>query len=239
MGGLRDPQGKFAERPSGEVGERLRHGCERVGLLDGKPELIFDDATVISLAISNVRRSKYGSSAWSTSGQRDPGIAARPRSKRMTTRELFGREPGLYPAKLRTKLLEARHRLHILLNYHWDSRALLSLVLVGLPELRDCLALRRNRSLHSRLHHRLEIASLSASDTAEYIRMRLRRAGCDRELFASDAVGLLHEATAGAMRDLDRLAAAALRETARRKRRLVERDVAARVIEEDTRERDR
>jgi len=41
------------------------------------------------------------------------------------------------------------------------------------------------------------------------------------------------------MRDLDRLAAAALRETARKKRKLVERDVVARVIEADTRERDR
>jgi len=35
------------------------------------------------------------------------------------------------------------------------------------------------------------------------------------------------------------LAAAAVRETARRKRNLVERDTVARVIEEDTRERDR
>ena len=112
-------------------------------------------------------------------------------------------------------------------------------MLVGLPELRDRLALRRNRSLHSRLHHRLEIAPLTPDDTAEYLRLRLRRAGCDRELFAHDATALLHEATAGAMRDLDRLAAAALRETARRKRKLVERDTIARVIEEDTRERDR
>jgi len=61
----------------------------------------------------------------------------------------------------------------------------------------------------------------------------------DREVFASDATVLLHEATLGAMRDLDRLAAAALRETARKKRKLVERDVVARVIEADTRERDR
>jgi hypothetical protein len=87
-------------------------------------------------------------------------------------------------------------------------------VLVGLPELRDRLALRRNRSLHLRLHHRLEIAPLTPDDTAEYLRLRLRRAGCDRELFAHDATALLHEATAGAVRDLDRLAAAALRETA-------------------------
>jgi general secretion pathway protein A len=129
--------------------------------------------------------------------------------------------------------------LHILLNYHWDSRALLSLVLVGLPELRDRLALRRNRSLHSRLDHRLELGALTPDDTTEYLRMRLRRAGCDHDLFPSDSVALLHDATAGAMRDLDRLATAALRHAAKKKRRLVDRDIAARVIEEDTRERDR
>ena len=52
-------------------------------------------------------------------------------------------------------LLDEAHLLHqdtldhlyILLNYEWDSRALLSLVWVGLPELEDRLALRRNRSL--------------------------------------------------------------------------------------------
>ena len=69
--------------------------------------------------------------------------------------------------------------------------------------------------------------------------MRLARAGCTREVFASDAIVMLHEATAGAMRDVDRLATAALRETARRKRKIVERDVVIRVIEADTRERDR
>lgn len=129
--------------------------------------------------------------------------------------------------------------LHILLNYAWDSRALLSLVLVGLPELRERLALRRNRSLYSRIHHRLEISALMPDDTTEYLRMRLERAGCTREVFASDATVLLHEATVGAMRDLDRLAAAALRESARKKRKLVERDVVTQVIEADTRERDR
>src|SRR4051812_3049500 len=36
--------------------------------------------------------------------------------------------------------------LHVLLNYEWDSRALLSLLLVGLPELQDRLELRKNRS---------------------------------------------------------------------------------------------
>ncbi|HEY6524504.1 MAG TPA: AAA family ATPase [Solirubrobacteraceae bacterium] len=121
--------------------------------------------------------------------------------------------------------------LHILLNYEWDSRALLSLVLVGLPELRDRLQLRRNRSLYSRLHRRVHIENLRPEDTAEYIRMRLKRAACDRDLFTSDAVAMIHEAATGGMRDADRLATAALREAARRKKKLVERDVLARVID--------
>jgi general secretion pathway protein A len=124
--------------------------------------------------------------------------------------------------------------LHILLNYEWDSRALLSLVLIGLPELLDRLSVRRNRSLFSRLHRRLRIDPLAPTDTAEYIGMRLHRVGCERELFASDATAMLHEAAVGGMRDVDRLATAALREAARKKRKLVERDAVARVIDAHT-----
>ena len=121
--------------------------------------------------------------------------------------------------------------LHILLNYQWDSRALLSLVLVGLPELEDRLSRRHHRSLYSRLHTRLRIDPLTPEDTAEYLRVRLHRAGCERELFGSDAVAMLHEAASGAHRDIDRLATAALKEAARRKKKLVERDVLARVLD--------
>jgi general secretion pathway protein A len=129
--------------------------------------------------------------------------------------------------------------LHILLNYQWDSRALLSLALVGLPELETRLARRHHRSLYSRLHTRLRIDPLTPEDTAEYLRVRLGRVGCDKELFSSDAVAMLHEAAGGGLRDVDRIATAALRETARRKRKLVERDVLARVLDADATEEER
>lgn len=135
-------------------------------------------------------------------------------------------------------VIDEAHLLHqdtldhlpILLNYAWDSQPLLSLVLLGLPELADRLALRRNRSLFSRIARRLHIAPLTPDDTGAYIRMRMRRAGCDREVFTSDALVMMHEASAGAMRDLDRLAHAALREGARKKRRLIERDTIQRIV---------
>ncbi len=129
--------------------------------------------------------------------------------------------------------------LHILLNYEWDSKALLSVILFGLPELSDQLKMRRFRSLHSRLHWRLHIDQLTPEDTAEYLRYRLKRAGCDRDVFTQDAVQMLHEAATGGMRDLDRLATGCLREAARNKRKLVERDLLPRVLDRDGLERDR
>ena len=66
--------------------------------------------------------------------------------------------------------------------------------------------------------------------------MRLVRAGCDREIVASDAIAMIHEATRGAMRDIDRIATAALREAGRKKARLVERDVLGRILQAEQRE---
>ena len=121
--------------------------------------------------------------------------------------------------------------LHIMLNYAWDSRALLALVLLGLPDLEERLRLRRNRSLYSRLHHRLSIGPLTADDTADYLRNRLSRVGCTRELFTSDAIALLHEAAGSSLRDIDRIATSALRASARKKRKLVERDTLSRILQ--------
>lgn len=126
--------------------------------------------------------------------------------------------------------------LHILLNYSWDSRALLSLILIGLPDLEERLRLRRNRSLFSRLHHRLSIGAMSPDDTADYLRARLARVGGTRELFTSDALSMLHEAASGSLRDTDRIATAALRASARKKRKLVERDVLARILQAEAQE---
>ena len=120
--------------------------------------------------------------------------------------------------------------LHILMNYEWDSRSLLSLILVGLPELDDRLSLRRNRSLLSRLHYRFVVGPLTPSDTEAYVRTRLNRTGSNQQLFTSDALTMLHEATRGAMRDIDRVATCALRLAARSTRRLVERELIARAI---------
>jgi type II secretory pathway predicted ATPase ExeA len=123
------------------------------------------------------------------------------------------------------------NHLHILLNYQWDSKALLSVVLVGLRELWDRLLLRRNRSLYSRLHYRLAIGPALPEDTAEYIAYRLAKAGCQRNLFSSDAIAIIHEASVGLLRDIDRLATDCLKHAAKRKLKQVDRELVQNLLE--------
>jgi type II secretory pathway predicted ATPase ExeA len=125
--------------------------------------------------------------------------------------------------------------LHILTNYEWDSKALLTLVLVGLPELAERLQLKKSRSLWSRIHCRLSLGEALPADTAEYVHHRLRTAGCQRDLFNSDALSLLHEASAGHLRDIDRLATAALRAAAQRGLRTVDRALFGDVLAREPR----
>jgi general secretion pathway protein A len=84
----------------------------------------------------------------------------------------------------------------------------------------------------------MHVDPLTPEDTAEYLRYRLKRAGAEREVFTADAVAILHESAVGGMRDLDRLATGCLREAARRKKRLVERELLPRVIDRDRIEQD-
>lgn len=120
--------------------------------------------------------------------------------------------------------------LHIMANYEWDSRALLSIILVGLPETKQRLALAKNRSLWSRIHTRVALPEATPGDTSEYIAHRLRKAGCEREVFNSDAIALIHEQSQGRLRDTDRLATDALKAAARRKLRVIDRELVARVL---------
>jgi len=120
--------------------------------------------------------------------------------------------------------------LHIVANYEWDSKALLSLILVGLPETKQRLSLAKNRSLWSRIHTRIALAEATPGDTAEYLTHRMRRAGCERNVFNSDAITLIHEHAQGRLRDIDRIASDALKLGAQRKLKGIDRELVTRVL---------
>ena len=94
-------------------------------------------------------------------------------------------------------------QLHILLNFRMDSRAFLSVILVGLPELRDRLGRNALGSLSTRLPVRIHLEPLGAEAVGDYLRHRMKVAGCATEVFCEDAVLSIREATGGVLRKVD------------------------------------
>lgn len=119
--------------------------------------------------------------------------------------------------------------LHVLANFDWDSQPLLSLVLVGLPELHARLKLGVHRALLTRLATKVELAPATTEHTAAYVRRRLSDAGAKADLFTAEALGMLHELTGGILRSIDVLATAALRVAAEQDVQLVDRPVVVRA----------
>ncbi len=79
----------------------------------------------------------------------------------------------------------------MLSNDGWDRKPLLSIVLVGLPELWDRVQLRANRSLGSRIHYRKVVPIPEPTDTVEYIDHRLEQVGNKNHPFTPDALTML------------------------------------------------
>ena len=106
--------------------------------------------------------------------------------------------------------LKVLEHLPILLNFDKDSKPLLSIILTGLPQLRNRLCRNVLASLGARLPIRVQLDALDPPVIREYLEHRMKIAGCSQEVFAEDAVLLMREATGGAPRKLDVLAATAL-----------------------------
>lgn len=119
--------------------------------------------------------------------------------------------------------------LHVLANFEFDSRPLLSIVLVGLPELQDRLRLGVHRSLLTRIRTMVDVGTTTPDDTAAYVRHRLDQAGATRDIFASDGMTLLHELAAGVPRVLDAVAEGAMNEAASRDEKLISRSAVRRA----------
>ena len=119
--------------------------------------------------------------------------------------------------------------LHILANFNWDSEPLMSLVLVGLPDLHEQLRLGIHRSLLTRLSVKVELQPATAERTSTYVRQRLTDAGAKADLFTPDGLGMLHELSGGLLRSVDVLASAALRIAAHQDVKLVDRQLVVRA----------
>ncbi len=88
-------------------------------------------------------------------------------------------------------------RLRILTNHSVEGKPLLSLVLVGQPQLRDRLKEPQNLQIVQRIAADYDLGALSSSSTGEYIQHRLSLAGGSRDLFQTGALREIHMISRG------------------------------------------
>jgi len=98
--------------------------------------------------------------------------------------------------------------LRLLLNFQLNDRFLLTLVLLGQPELRSKIdALKQ---LSQRIGIRYHLMPFDLSEVEGYVEFRTRAAGATRPLFTKEAIEVIHQASGGIPRKINTLCDLAL-----------------------------
>jgi general secretion pathway protein A len=95
---------------------------------------------------------------------------------------------------------ETLEQVRLLTNLETASTKLLQIILIGQPELREILAHSSLKQLAQRITGRYHLAPLSRTETAAYVRHRLKVAGATSEFFSSGGLREVHRVSGGVPR---------------------------------------
>jgi general secretion pathway protein A len=98
--------------------------------------------------------------------------------------------------------------LRLLLNFQTAERFLVTILLIGSPEL--AVKVRRMKHLDQRITLRYHLNTLDYTHTANYIAHRLKMAGRRTQLFTDEAIKLIFDFTRGTPREINNLCDVAL-----------------------------
>jgi general secretion pathway protein A len=107
---------------------------------------------------------------------------------------------------------ETFDEIRLLTNFQLDDRNLISIVLMGQPELRRRLRHRAYEALRQRIGMQYDLQPLDQAETAEYLDFRMVKAGGRPGLFDETAVAAIHAYAGGTPRLINHAASLALLE---------------------------
>ncbi len=122
--------------------------------------------------------------------------------------------------------------IRLLTNFQMDDANLLSLILIGQPELERRLSHRSYDALRQRIGIRYRLGPLSREETEAYMTHRLKVAGCASPLFSDEAIELLFEFSGGIPRVINNIASNALVEGFAKEVEVVGPEIVKDVVEE-------
>jgi type II secretory pathway predicted ATPase ExeA len=108
----------------------------------------------------------------------------------------------------------------------------LQTLLVGQPELRQTLQRRDLRQFAQRIGIDYHLPALTASESIEYVRHRLKIAGGSLDLFDADAIALAHQHAGGVPRLINQLCDLALVYGFAAQRRSIDAETMAQVVDD-------
>ncbi len=125
---------------------------------------------------------------------------------------------------------EVFEEIRLLLNFQLNDRFLLTLLLLGQPELKE--KVERIPQLAQRIAIRYHLKGLNLQETRAYVRHRLKVAGAERDLFEEEAYSSLFEFSRGVPREINNLCDLCLFQGFGEKAELVGSSIIKNVIED-------
>ena len=125
---------------------------------------------------------------------------------------------------------EIFEELRLLLNFQLNNRFLLTLILIGQPELREKIA--RLPQLKQRLAISFHLNTLNLDESEKYIHHRCKVAGANRKLFSKEAIELIVEHSGGVPRRINTYCELALMQGMLDKKELADLQVVEEAVED-------
>ena len=120
--------------------------------------------------------------------------------------------------------------IRLLLNFQLNDRFLLTLILIGQPELRDIV--RGIKQLDQRIGIRYHLSPLNFEETVKYIAFRLQRAGLTRGIFTRQAVDEVYNYSQGVPRKINNVCDMSLLIGFSSKKKVIDSKIIKNVIED-------
>ncbi len=128
--------------------------------------------------------------------------------------------------------VDVLEQIRLLTNLETTKTKLLMMILVGQPELRLLLARKELRQLAQRITARYHLMPLPLNQTQEYIRHRLKIAGCADDLFTRQAVEVIQKFSLGVPRLINVICDRALLGAFSLEKKKVDGDIAQKAARE-------
>ncbi|MFH1037697.1 MAG: AAA family ATPase [PVC group bacterium] len=111
-------------------------------------------------------------------------------------------------------------KIRLLLNFQTEDKFLLTLILVGQPELSGKVA--NLRQLEQRIAVKCHLEPLNEEETGKYIAHRVKVAGRDTPIFQDSVLSLIHQAAGGIPRRINHICDACLMTGFARKKEMID-----------------